>query len=69
MGKAKPLIPYPDRKVFGGVSYHLIGGTRTKKEADALADRTRAKGRLVRIFQPKSRNLPKYMVYARWKSP
>lgn len=62
---SKPLIPYPDRKVIDGASYYLAGGTKTKKEADDLAERMRAKGDLVRIIKPKSRKLPKYMVYAR----
>ena len=65
-----PLIPYPERKVFGGKSFYLVAGVKTKKEA---TDLIRLKGgrtsrHLFRVFSPKSRKLPKYLVYDRWEA-
>ena len=60
------LAAFPEGKVFHGKTYHLVGGTRTLKEARELAKRTRAKGDLVEIYHRRGRVQPRYLVYHRW---
>lgn len=55
-------------RVFSGKKYDLVYNTHSKREAEARAITLRKQGRLCRIVEWDTSNLPsQYLIYARFK--